>query len=205
MLIMRLAYNIESPEMKGRIVTMKKNNKTEEAKSARAAFKPFEQKPKKMEDLMIDWKKLYPKPYDKKKVDPWTKCRVILMNGIEVEAVIDVYKRQKEDQIRSYTRLLNKEVLAARLQNMGERMKNYDIQIKTEIKHLYHQLVLQYNNYRASIENLSPMSAFERGYAVAMRDDVEIRSVNDVAVGDEIRILLKDGTVLAGVKSKEVQ
>ena len=111
----------------------------------------------------------------------------------------------KEDQIRSYTRLLNKEVLAARLQNMGERMKNYDIQIKTEIKHLYHQLVLQYNNYRASIENLSPMSAFERGYAVAMRDDVEIRSVNDVAVGDEIRILLKDGTVLAGVKSKEVQ
>ena len=27
-------------------------------------------------------------PYDKLKVDPYTRCRVILMNGIEVESII---------------------------------------------------------------------------------------------------------------------
>ena len=36
----------------------------------------------------MDWKTIYPKPYDKNMVDPHTKVRVILMNGIEVEAAI---------------------------------------------------------------------------------------------------------------------
>ena len=31
---------------------------------------------------------MYPKPYDKNTVDPYTRLRVILMNGIEVEAVM---------------------------------------------------------------------------------------------------------------------
>ncbi|BDF58445.1 hypothetical protein CE91St36_12620 [Christensenellaceae bacterium] len=122
MLIMRLAYNIESPEMKGRIVTMKKNNKTEEAKSARAAFKPFEQKPKKMEDLMIDWKKLYPKPYDKKKVDPWTKCRVILMNGIEVEAVMFMHNFHRQCKDQELRRQL---AMTRRMEQEQQKMVNW--------------------------------------------------------------------------------
>ncbi len=49
---------------------------------------PFDEKPIKPEETILDWKSLYPKPYDKNEVDPWTKARIILMNGIEVEAVI---------------------------------------------------------------------------------------------------------------------
>jgi hypothetical protein len=32
------------------------------------------------------WSQLNPKPYDKLQVDPYTRCRIIAMNGIEVEA-----------------------------------------------------------------------------------------------------------------------
>ncbi|MDO4583448.1 MAG: hypothetical protein Q4E67_05225 [Planctomycetia bacterium] len=49
---------------------------------------PFQEKPKAMDECFIDWKKLYQKPYDKNSVDPYTKARIILMNGIEVEAVM---------------------------------------------------------------------------------------------------------------------
>jgi len=45
---------------------------------------PFELKPIKVEDGIMDWKTVYPKPYDKMTVDPYTKVRIILMNGIEV-------------------------------------------------------------------------------------------------------------------------
>lgn len=51
-------------------------------------FRPFEQKPKPIDDLFMDWKTVYPKAYDKNTVDPYTKVRIILMNGIEVEAAI---------------------------------------------------------------------------------------------------------------------
>ena len=48
---------------------------------------PFEQKTKAADKLYLDWHKLYPKPYDKNEVDPYTRVRIILMNGTEYEAV----------------------------------------------------------------------------------------------------------------------
>lgn len=51
-------------------------------------FKPFEQKPMPIDDLFMDWQTMYPKAYDKNSVDPYTKVRIILMNGIEVETAL---------------------------------------------------------------------------------------------------------------------
>jgi hypothetical protein len=48
---------------------------------------PFELRPMRVEDGILDWNSVYPKPYDKRTVDPYTKVRIILMNGIEVEEV----------------------------------------------------------------------------------------------------------------------
>lgn len=49
---------------------------------------PFEQKAGKIEEGIMDWKTVYPKPYSKQTVDPYTKVRIILMNGIEVESAL---------------------------------------------------------------------------------------------------------------------
>ncbi len=48
---------------------------------------PFLEKPMQTDALFKDWKAIYPKPYDKNEVDPYTKTRIILMNGTEYEAV----------------------------------------------------------------------------------------------------------------------
>ncbi len=47
---------------------------------------PFTYKSKKIEDYFMNWDEMYPKAYDKNKVSPWTKVRVILMNGTEFES-----------------------------------------------------------------------------------------------------------------------
>ena len=47
---------------------------------------PFEQKPINLLASFQNWKQLYPKSYDKHEVDPYTKTRIILMNGTEFEA-----------------------------------------------------------------------------------------------------------------------
>ena len=49
------------------------------------SFNPLDEKPIKQDSWFVDWKKLYPKPYDKMEVDPYTKVRIILMNGTEFE------------------------------------------------------------------------------------------------------------------------
>lgn len=47
---------------------------------------PFEVKPKTIEKTLQNWQQLYPKSYNKREIDPYTKTRIILMNGTEFEA-----------------------------------------------------------------------------------------------------------------------
>lgn len=47
---------------------------------------PFNEKSRPLEKLLLNWQQLYPKPYDKREVDPYTKTRIILLNGAEFEA-----------------------------------------------------------------------------------------------------------------------
>ncbi len=55
---------------------------------------PFEEKPINIKDGIMDWTTLYPIAYNKQTVDPYTKVRIILMNGIEVESIL--FKHQFE-------------------------------------------------------------------------------------------------------------
>lgn len=47
---------------------------------------PFKEKPISLINALENWKGLYPKPYNKFEVDPYTKTRIVLMNGTEFEA-----------------------------------------------------------------------------------------------------------------------
>ena len=47
---------------------------------------PFTLRPMKLTDGFMDWHQLYPKPYNKMEIDPYTRVRVILMNGTEFES-----------------------------------------------------------------------------------------------------------------------
>ena len=47
---------------------------------------PFSEKPMSIDKALKNWHQLYPVPYDKRTVDPYTKTRIILANGAEFEA-----------------------------------------------------------------------------------------------------------------------
>ncbi len=49
-------------------------------------FNPFDEKPLPIDKTFMDWDMIYPCPYNKETVDPYTKCRIVLMNGTEFEA-----------------------------------------------------------------------------------------------------------------------
>ncbi|MDD6682545.1 MAG: hypothetical protein PUE61_05205 [Clostridiales bacterium] len=48
---------------------------------------PFQLKPVKLTDQFMNWQQIYPHSYDKMAIDPYTRVRVILMNGTEFESV----------------------------------------------------------------------------------------------------------------------
>jgi hypothetical protein len=52
------------------------------------AVNPLDQKGIAVPDQFRNWSELNPTPYDKHTVDPYTRTRVILMNGVEVESIL---------------------------------------------------------------------------------------------------------------------
>lgn len=83
---------------------------------------PFEQKPINMEDGFMDWSTIYPKPYDKKAVDPYTKIRVILMNGIEAEAIVFKHQFHRNCQDNDLRREL---ALSRRIEQQQQKRINW--------------------------------------------------------------------------------
>ncbi len=72
---------------------------------------PFAQKPIRMEDGIMDWAALYPTPYDKQTVDPYTKARILLMNGIEAEAALfthQFHRRCPDNDLRRELALMRR-------------------------------------------------------------------------------------------------
>ncbi|WP_066683657.1 exodeoxyribonuclease VII large subunit [Christensenella intestinihominis] len=102
---------------------------------------------------------------------------------------------EKKTVFEQGKRSLRREVLALRLSHAQEKIDAYRGTVKNSTLHLYKNRAMQYNSYKSAIENLSPMSAFERGYSIAMHEGKELRSVGEVAEGDIVEIILKDGTV----------
>ena len=49
-------------------------------------FNPFEETPMCLDKTFMDWRMINPIPYNKFETDPYTKTRIILMNGTEFEA-----------------------------------------------------------------------------------------------------------------------
>ena len=47
---------------------------------------PFKEKAQPLEKFIQNWQQVYPESYDKESTDPYTKTRIILMNGTEFEA-----------------------------------------------------------------------------------------------------------------------
>lgn len=55
-------------------------------------FSPFKEKGTSIEKQIQAWSEVIPQPYDKENIDPYSKARIILMNGIEVEAAMFLHQ-----------------------------------------------------------------------------------------------------------------
>lgn len=83
---------------------------------------PFEQKAVPVKDTIMDWSEMYPNPYNKMTVDPYTKLRIILMNGIEVEAVMFKHQFQRNCSNNDLRREL---ALSRRIEQQQQKQINW--------------------------------------------------------------------------------
>ncbi len=88
-----------------KFLAQSRSKTTIKAKSGKVAdsFNPFKQEATPIEEQFMNWNSLIKTPYDKKKVDAYSRTRVILMNGIENNAIIEshaIARMTENDQVK---------------------------------------------------------------------------------------------------------
>ncbi len=98
-------------------------------------FNPFQEVPMTVDEGIMDWKTTYPQPYSKHQIDPYTKIRIILMNGIEVEATMFSHQFHRNCQDNNIRREL---AMLRRIEQQQQKHINWlkpidETQIETTI------------------------------------------------------------------------
>ena len=84
-----------------------------------------------------------------------------------------------------------------------ENLKNFQSRLQQAIKTLLQNQQAKANQFRASLNALSPYAVIDRGYALTTLANGEVvHSLKEVNIGDLITTQLKDGTFTSEVKKK---
>jgi len=81
----------------------------------------------------------------------------------------------------------------------GERMRSGLVQMQTRMETLMHTALMR-NRHRVEqalvrLRTSGPMQTMQRGYAVILRDGSLVRSISAVKPGDELTVMLQDGSL----------
>lgn len=86
------------------------------------------------------------------------------------------------------------------------KMQEIDELTKALGYHYHVQFTKHERRYELAVkklEQLSPLATLKRGYSVAMKGQEAIRTVEEVKVGDQLKLMVTDGTIPVVVSEKE--
>jgi hypothetical protein len=85
-------------------------------------FNPLEERGIPIDKQLRTWRELDVEPYDKREVDPYTRCRIIAMNGIEVESIIFSHQFNRNTDILEVKEKL---ALSRRIEQQQQKAINW--------------------------------------------------------------------------------
>jgi hypothetical protein len=85
-------------------------------------FNPLEERGIPIDEQLRSWRELDVDPYDKRDVDPYTRCRIIAMNGIEVESIIFSHQFNRNTDILEVKEKL---ALSRRIEQQQQKAVNW--------------------------------------------------------------------------------
>ena len=85
-------------------------------------FNPLAERGIPIDKQLRTWRELNVDPYDKREVDPYTRCRIIAMNGIEVESIIFSHQFNRNTDILEVKEKL---ALSRRVEQQQQKATNW--------------------------------------------------------------------------------
>ncbi|MGN1277493.1 MAG: exodeoxyribonuclease VII large subunit, partial [Floccifex sp.] len=87
-------------------------------------------------------------------------------------------------------------------------MENYKLQknniaLMNAMQSYYENQNQMFQKHIKLLDAYSPLKILSRGYSIAQKENKIIRSIHDVQIEDNIKIVLQDGSLIANIQKKE--
>lgn len=110
----------------------------------------------------------------------------------QVSANQDFLIRKERDLDRDFTKY-------------NEQVSLYSSAIKRSIARQLNLNHSAFSDIIKTLDLLSPLKIMGRGYALIYQDDTLLKSAANVNVGDELKVLMKDGTLMTRIEKRELK
>ncbi|MGB4268963.1 MAG: exodeoxyribonuclease VII large subunit [Spirochaetota bacterium] len=115
-------------------------------------------------------------------------------------SLIESYELMVDDTENRLQVLMNKRITD--IKERISRIKDLELIIKNRLQNYWHIFMMN----ASKLEHLSPVSVLKRGYSITLKDSQVISSINNVHQGDNLRVIVYDGSMQCDVQkvSEEV-
>lgn len=110
-----------------------------------------------------------------------------------------------QEMIRYFEKMLVRFSPKTQITNRELVIRNLSSRLKAAYAEKIEKDNAEYTKLAAVLDSLSPMKTLARGYSVMNKDDKVISSIDNVNVGDDVKVTLCDGDVYCAVYRKEVR
>ena len=134
------------------------------------SFNPLEQRGIPVEEQFRSWRELNVEPVDIEAGDPYTRCRIVLMNGIEVESIMFSHQFARHTDNPEVKRLLARSRRAEQMQQKADNwlLPGSDGPIETTI--VYEQVAVDLTAWLARME---PDPYLKQAYDFGLLEDFD--------------------------------
>ena len=96
------------------------------------------------------------------------------------------------------------------IERINQHRQTVDELKRSLVAELTHLVALQRKSVQAlmgRLDALSPLAILERGYCISLKlpDQMIVRSIQDISVGDALKVLFKDGAAISEVRDKNIK
>ncbi len=114
-----------------------------------------------------------------------------------------------ENMLKDYRNQLNlvlskniTKLLREHLYKQENIFKEYTSKLNTNVERIYAKNINYFEKYLTTLEQVNPLKILSRGYSISYSNNKIVKSVDDV--GDNLQLVLSDGSVDIKINSKEV-
>ena len=123
-----------------------------------------------------------------------------MKNDINYKAKI--YLSNLEDRITNYIISLSRLNIDKKLEDSLDKAKKLKKELQKNAIYILDRKKIDLDNSKKRLMALDPQNVLDRGYSILLRENIPVSSVNNIEVGMNYLIRLKDGTIK--IKAEEI-